>query len=60
MELKIIKGNFIEGERVTLLIGEDKIERKVYYSKGAGDLYVMYKNNKYFYYEFMKGYTGDA
>ncbi len=52
MELKILKGNFTEGEKVTVSINGKEINRKVHYSKEAGDLFIWFKNNKYFYYEF--------
>lgn len=51
--MKIIKENFIENEYVTIEINNNIITRKVYYSKEAGDLYILYKNNKYFYSEFL-------
>lgn len=52
MELKILKGNFIEGERVTVSINGDIITRVVRYDSQAGDLSIVYKNKRYFYYEF--------
>ena len=52
MELKIIQGNFIENETVIVSIDGKEVSRKVHYSKEAGDLFIWYKNNKYFYYEF--------
>ena len=55
MELKIIEGDFIEGERVTVSIGGDVITRIVRWDSQAGDLSIVYKNRKYFYYEFMRG-----
>ena len=51
-ELKVIDGNFYEGEFVTVSINDDVIRRKVYYSGTAGDLYIRYKNRMYFKYEF--------
>ncbi len=51
--LKIVRGNFYEGEKVKVIVNDNEIERKVHYSASAGDLYIVYKNNKYFYYEFM-------
>jgi hypothetical protein len=59
MELKIIEGNFYQGEFVTVSVGGVKIKRKVHYSGMAGDLYIWYKNNMYFYSEFTKGFSGD-
>lgn len=53
--MKILEGNFIENEKVVINLDNKVIRRKVYYDAQAGDLYIMYKNNKYFYYEFMKG-----
>lgn len=51
-ELKIIEGNFCEGQFVTVSINGDVVKRKVYYSASAGDLYIRYKNSVYFLYEF--------
>jgi len=50
--MKIIQGRFIEGEKVTVEIERAIITRRVYYDAQAGDLFVWFKNNKYFYYEF--------
>lgn len=52
MELKILKGRFTEGEKVTVSINGIEISRKVHYSKEAGDLFIWFKNNRYFYCEF--------
>lgn len=52
MELKVISGKFYEGERVVVSIDGKVITRKVYYSRDAGDLYIMYKGARYFYSEF--------
>ena len=52
MELKILQGRFIENETVKVLIDGKEISRKVHWSKEAGDLFIWYKNNRYFYYEF--------
>ena len=52
MELKIIQGRFVEGETVKVSVDGKEISRKVHWSKKAGDLFIWYKNNKYFYYEF--------
>lgn len=51
-EKKIISGRFIQGEKVTVLIDQKQIKRKVYFSAEAGDLYIYYRGKKYFYYEF--------
>lgn len=53
-KLIIVEGHFLEGEKVTVSIDCDEVQRKVYYSKEAGDLFVLYKGNKYFYYEFQE------
>lgn len=50
--MKIIQGYFIEGEKVTIEISGTTITRRVYYDTQAGDLFIWFKNNKYFYYEF--------
>lgn len=52
MELKIVSGEFCEGKKVTVSINGNTVTRKVYYSKDAGDLYITYKNSRYFYSEF--------
>lgn len=54
MKLEIIEGRFVEDERVMIKINDKRITRKVYYSTEAGDLYIVYNNNKYFYYEFIR------
>lgn len=51
-KLLIVKGHFLEGEKVTVSIEGDEVQRKVYYSKEAGDLFIWYKRNRYFYCEF--------
>lgn len=51
-ELKIIEGNFYEGEYVKVSINGAVVRRKVYYSGMAGDLYIRHKNKMYFLYEF--------
>lgn len=51
--MKILQGNFIEGEKVTVIVNGKTVQRRVYYSKRAGDLYIWVDNNMYFYYEFM-------
>lgn len=50
--MTIINGNFIESEYVTVNINGTVVTRKVYYSASAGDLYIVYKNHRYFYCEF--------
>lgn len=52
MELRIISGEFYEGKKVTVSINGDTVTRKVYYSRDAGDLYIVYQNDRYFYNEF--------
>ena len=59
MKLKVITRNFYEGEFVTVAIDGKIITRKVYYNAKVGDLYINYKGLPYFFYEFMKGNTGD-
>ena len=59
MKLEIITRNFFEGEFVSVAIDGKRITRKVYYSAKVGDLYINYKGLPYYYYEFMKGHTGD-
>ena len=54
------KDKFIEGETIKLKVYEClkakekglNITRKVRYSKEAGDLYIWFKNKRYFYSEF--------
>lgn len=48
--IKFIKGDMVEGGRVTLEIDGKQIERVVRYNRMDG-LYFMYKNYKYFEYE---------
>ena len=58
--LAFTEDDFIEGETIKLEYYENKIARekpkhitrKVRYDKEAGDLYIIYKNKKYFYFEF--------
>lgn len=52
-ELKTI-ANFYEGQFATISIDGKVIQRKVYYSKEAGDLFIWYKGKPYFLYEFDK------
>lgn len=54
MKLEIIYGKFIEGEKVIVNVDNNVITRRVYYSSETGDLYILFNNNKYFYYEFLK------
>ena len=44
--IKLVDGDFIEGETVTVEIDGKTYKRKVYY--GDGDLYITVKNTKYF------------
>lgn len=48
--IKFIKGNMVEGGKVTIEIGGKQINRVVRYNRMDG-LYIIYKNNKYFEYE---------
>lgn len=48
----ILEGNFIEGEYTTVSIDGNEAKRKVYYDATAGDLFIWFKGNKYFYCEF--------
>lgn len=49
--MTIVKGLFLEGEKITIKVGNELIERKVWYNRADG-LYFMYQNKKYFEYEF--------
>lgn len=49
--MKIVKGKFLEGEKVTVIIDNVEVTRKVKYNCADG-LYIVYKNRKYFEYEF--------
>lgn len=49
-EVKYIRGEFFEGQEVTLSINGTEVTRKVRYNKMDG-LYIVYKNRKYFQYE---------
>ena len=49
---EIIEGGFVEGEKVTVNIDGKIITRKVYWSGYSKDLYIVYKNARYFYSEF--------
>lgn len=48
--VKYIRGEFFEGQEVTLSINGTEVTRKVRYNKMDG-LYIVYKNRKYFQYE---------
>lgn len=48
--MKFIKGDMIEGGKVTVEINGKQIERIVKYNHMDG-LYIMYQNRKYFEYE---------
>lgn len=48
--MKFIKGDMIEGGKVTVEIDGKQIERVVRYNHMDG-LYIMYQNKKYFEYE---------
>lgn len=52
VEFKIIEGSFIEGEKVTVEIGGNRIIRRVYWDGSANDLYIVFKNYKYFFTDF--------
>lgn len=49
--MEIVKGRFLEGEKVTVKIEGVEITRKVKYNRADG-LYIIYQNRKYFEYEF--------
>lgn len=51
-KLKILDGEFFEGQSVTVSIDGRIVQRKVRYSSTAGDLFIQYKNKMYFLYEF--------
>ena len=48
--MEIVKGRFLEGEKVTVKIDGIEVTRKVKYNRMDG-LYIIYKNRKYFEYE---------
>ena len=52
IEKKIVDGNFIEGEFVTVSIDGKEFKRKVYYSSKWGDLVIVIYGNEYAYSEF--------
>lgn len=49
--MQIIKGRFLEGEKITIKIDGKHVERKIKYNRTDG-LYIVYQNRKYFEYEF--------
>lgn len=49
--MQIIKGRFLEGEKITIEIDGKQVERKIKYNRTDG-LYIVYQNRKYFEYEF--------
>lgn len=51
---QLLRGSFTEGDKVLVNVGGKIAERRVYYSKEAGDLYITVNNRKYFYCEFME------
>ena len=48
--MEIVKGRFLEGEKVTVKIDGIEVIRKVKYNR-MDSLYIIYKNRKYFEYE---------
>lgn len=48
MKLRLVEGNFYENEIVTLEIDGKQIKRKVKFDNFWKDLYVTYKNCKYY------------
>lgn len=48
----ILEGGFYEGEYVTVSMAGDIVKRKVWYDSFAGDLFIWYKNRRFFYYKF--------
>ena len=48
--MRLIKGGFLEGEKITIEIDGKQVERKVKYNRMDG-LYIVYQNRKYFHYE---------
>ena len=48
--MKLIKGNFYEGEVITVEINGQQVTRKVRCNRADG-LYIVYRNRKYFEYE---------
>ena len=52
IEKKIVEGDFIEGEFVTVMIDGKEFRRKVYFSKKWNDLVIIIYGNEYAYSEF--------
>lgn len=48
--MEYVKGNFFQGQIVTVRIDGKEIERKVRYNNSDG-LYIVYQNRKYFEHE---------
>ena len=48
--MEYVKGDFFQGQKVTVRIDGKEIERKVRYNNSDG-LYIVYQNRKYFEYE---------
>ena len=48
--MEYVKGDFFQGQMVTVRIDGEEIERKVRYNNSDG-LYIVYRNRKYFEYE---------
>lgn len=48
--MEYVKGDFFQGQVVTVRIDGKEIERKVRYNNSDG-LYIVYQNRKYFEYE---------
>lgn len=48
--MEYVKGDFFQGQVVTVRINGKEIERKVRYNNSDG-LYIVYQNRKYFEYE---------
>ena len=48
--MEYVKGDFLQGQMVTVRIDGKEIERKVRYNNSDG-LYIVYQNRKYFEYE---------
>lgn len=48
--MEYVKGDFFQGQMVTVRIDGEEIERKVRYNNSDG-LYIVYQNRKYFEYE---------
>ena len=48
--MEYVKGDFFQGQMITVRIDGKEIERKVRYNNSDG-LYIVYQNRKYFEYE---------